>query len=50
MQKNRFSKLSISIKSRGRFNVEKKSNLKKINKNKSWDEINEKIKDILNDN
>tara|TARA_Y100000590_G_scaffold233503_1_gene263025 strand:- start:11068 stop:12138 length:1071 start_codon:yes stop_codon:yes gene_type:complete len=29
---------------------EKKSNLKKINKNKSWDEINEKIKDILNDN
>ena len=28
MQKNRFSKLSISIKSRGRFNVEKKSNLR----------------------
>ena len=28
MQKNRFSKLSISIKSRGRFNIEKKSNLR----------------------
>ena len=28
MQKNRFSKLSISIKSRGRFNNEKKSNLR----------------------
>ena len=28
MQKNRFSKLSISTKSRGRFNVEKKSNLR----------------------
>ena len=28
MQKNRFSKLSISINSRGRFNVEKKSNLR----------------------
>ena len=28
MQNNRFSKLSISIKSRGRFNVEKKSNLR----------------------
>ena len=28
MQKNRFSKLSISIKSRGRFNVEKNSNLR----------------------
>ena len=28
MQKNRFSKLSISIKSRGRFNAEKKSNLR----------------------
>ena len=28
MQKNRFSKLSISIKSRGRFNTEKKSNLR----------------------
>jgi len=28
MQKNRFSKLSISIKSRGRFHVEKKSNLR----------------------
>ena len=28
MQKNRFSKLSISIKSRGRFNVEKKSSLR----------------------
>ena len=28
MQKNRFSKLSISIQSKGRFNVEKKSNLR----------------------
>jgi dGTPase len=28
MQNNRFSKLSISIKSKGRFNVEKKSNLR----------------------
>ena len=28
MQKNRFSKLSIFIKSKGRFNVEKKSNLR----------------------
>jgi len=28
MQKNRFSKLSTSIKSRGRFNAEKKSNLR----------------------
>ena len=28
MQKNRFSKLSISIKSKGRFNVEKKSHLR----------------------
>ena len=28
MQKNRFSKLSISIKSKGRFNAEKKSNLR----------------------
>ncbi len=28
MQKNRLSKLSISIKSRGRFNIEKKSNLR----------------------
>ncbi len=28
MQKNRFSKLSISIKSKGRFNPEKKSNLR----------------------
>ena len=28
MQKNRFSKLSISIKSGGRFNIEKKSNLR----------------------
>ena len=28
MQKNRFSKLSISIKSKGRFNTEKKSNLR----------------------
>ncbi len=28
MQKNRFLKLSISIKSRGRFNLEKKSNLR----------------------
>ena len=28
MQKNRFSKLSISIHSKGRFNVEKKSNLR----------------------
>ena len=28
MQKNRFSKLSISIKSKGRFYVEKKSNLR----------------------
>ena len=28
MQKNRFSKLSVSIKSRGRFNLEKKSNLR----------------------
>ena len=28
MQKNSFSKLSISIKSRGRFYVEKKSNLR----------------------
>ena len=28
MQNNRFSKLSISIKSKGRFNIEKKSNLR----------------------
>ena len=28
MQKNSFSKLSISIKSRGRFNIEKKSSLR----------------------
>ncbi len=28
MQKNRFSKLSVSINSKGRFNVEKKSNLR----------------------
>ena len=28
MQKNRFSKLSTPIRSRGRFNLEKKSNLR----------------------
>ena len=28
MQNNSFSKLSISIKSKGRFNIEKKSNLR----------------------